>query len=56
LARRAWPGLGQPADAAVLRPPPIDREFTPRPAAQVELAPRLDRFRRAYAPLRELAH
>lgn len=54
-ARLAQLGLGQPADA-VLRPPPTDREFTPRPAAQVELAPRLDRFRRAYAPLRELAH
>lgn len=54
-ARLAQLALGQSADT-VLRPPPIDREFTPHPAAQAELAPRLERFRRAYAPLRELAH
>lgn len=53
-ARLAQLALGLPAER-VLRPPEIERQFLPRANAQAVLAPRLARFRQAYAPLRELA-
>ncbi|TXH57240.1 MAG: xylulokinase [Burkholderiaceae bacterium] len=52
-ARLAQIAIGLPADQ-VLRAPPVDRAFTPCPDAQARLAPRRERFRRAYEPVRAL--
>jgi xylulokinase len=52
-ARLAQLALGLPP-ADVLRMPPSDRRFEPRPAATAALSARLDRYRRAYGPSRAL--
>lgn len=52
-ARLAQLALGMPADQ-VLRPPTTARRFEPRSDAQSLLAPRLQRYRDAYAPCRAL--
>jgi len=53
-ARLALLALGLPA-AEVLRTPPIARRFEPDAAAAAALAPRLQRYRDAYAPTRALS-
>jgi len=52
-ARLAQLALGRPAADTLAAPLP-DRRFEPRADAVAALAPRLDRFRRAYAPTRAL--
>jgi xylulokinase len=52
-ARLAQLALGLPPDD-VLRMPPSDRRFEPRPVATAALSARLDRYRRAYGPSRAL--
>lgn len=53
-ARLALLSLGLPA-AEVLRTPPIARRFEPDANARTALAPRLRRYRDAYAPIRALS-
>jgi xylulokinase len=52
-ARLALLSLGHPADAVVTAPP-VARSFRPDAGRAEVLAPRLDRFRAAWAPLRAL--
>lgn len=52
-ARLAQLALGMPPET-VLQVPDISRRFEPRPAEQASLAPRLERFRRAWSPCRAL--